>query len=397
MTTTDSDAPINKNTGLDKQALHDKDVGNLALTAQARVNQIRAFTAESSLLQTRGLLPLGDAQLQGIQHYHQQVLRDLQQQQDVDLTERARHLSLGTQIVAFLGAAAFSASVFFLFYQYWGLFSLLQQVCLLIAAPFITLATACWLKQRDVSGYYAKLAAIISFVCFVLNLMLLGTIFNIIPSPNVFAVYASYAFLLAYLFSGRMLLIAALVCSFTYVAAKALTWVSGIYWVDAWENPENFLLPAIFFFALPFLTTQVSTQHFLTLHQRHSEFKPVYHIISACTFFLAVLMLSYWGKSSYLQWDVNIIEGFYQLIGFGAAAGLLALGLRQHDSLLMLLGSIFFALFLCSKFFDWWWDWLPKSLFFLVMGLTMLLMMMVFNRLRRWQQLSIIHQDQEPL
>jgi uncharacterized membrane protein len=370
---------------IDNDASLDEDRVESKLAAQVRVNQIRAFDAERALLQTRGLLTLSDAQLHDIHTYHQQVLRDLQQHQDVDLTERARHLSLGTQIVAFLGAAAFAASVFFLFYQYWGLFSLLQQVCLLVAAPLVTLGAACWVKQRDASGYYAKLVATVSFVCFVLNLVMLGTVFNIIPSPNAFATYAIYGFLLAYLFSGRLLLVAALVCSFTYIAAKTTTWVGGIYWVYLWEYPEHFLLPAVLFFALPFLKPQ----------QRCPEFKPIYHIISVGAFFLAVLILSHWGRGSYLRWDANIIEGFYQLIGFAASAGLIVLGLRRQDSLLMLLGNICFAIFLCSKFFDWWWDWMPKSLFFLVMGLTMLLTMMVFKRLRQWQQLSLNHQEKE--
>lgn len=370
---------------IDKDTLLAKNSGVSKVVAQARVNQIRAFEAERALLQERGLLLLDETQQRDILTYHQQVLRDLQQQQDVDLTERARHLSLGTQIVAFLGAIAFAASVFFLFYQYWGLFSLLQQVCLLVAAPLVALAAACWVKQRDASGYYARLVATVSFVCFVLNLVMLGTVFNIIPSPNAFAAYAIYAFLLAYLFSGRLLLVAALGCSFTFIAAKTTHWVGGIYWIYLWEYPEHFLLPAVLFFALPFLKPQ----------RQCPEFKSIYHIVSVCAFFFAVLILSHWGHGSYLRWDANIIEGFYQLIGFAASAGLIVLGLRQQDSLLMLLGNICFAISLCSKFFDWWWDWMPKSLFFLVMGLTMLLMMMVFKRLRQWQQLSITRQERE--
>lgn len=385
MTANAGDAPID-NPRIDRQALHDSEIGKSAKAAQVRADQIHAFNAECRLLQTRGLLLLSETQQQDINAYHQQVLGNLQQQQDIDLTQHARHLSLGTQLVAFLGAAAFSASVFFLFYQYWGLFSLVQQVCLLIAAPLVTLTAACWLKQRDASGYYAKLAAIVSFVCFVLNVVMLGTIFNIIPSPNAFAAYAIYAFLLAYLFSGRLLLIAALLCSFTYIAAKTVEWAGGIYWLDTWERPESLLLPAILFFTLPWLIP----------NQRYSEFKSVYHLISACSYFFTVLILSFNGHASSLWWDANVIEGFYQLIGFATAAGLLVLGLRQQDSLLMILGSIFFALFLCSKFFDWWWDWMPKSLFFLVLGMTMILMMMVFKRLRKAQQVFITTPVQEP-
>ena len=33
-------------------------------------------------------------------------------------------------------------------------------------------------------------------------------------------------------------------------------------------------------------------------------------------------------------------------------------------------GVVFFVIFLYTKFYDWWWDLLPKYLFFLILGLT---------------------------
>ncbi|PUA28080.1 MAG: hypothetical protein B0W54_16455 [Cellvibrio sp. 79] len=344
--------------------------------AQARADQIRAFSAEQKILHERGLLALDDEQNRAIQTYHQQLLRELQQQQDIDLTERARHLSLGTQIVAFLGADAFAASIFFLFYQFWGLFTQWQQVSMLIAAPLLTLFTAAWIKQRDGSGYYAKLAAIISFVCFVLNLVMLGSVFNITPTPNAFVAYATYGFLLAYLFQSRVLLTAALVCTFIFIAAKTTHWVGGLYWISLWEHPENFLLPALSFFTVSFFKP----------HKDHAGFAGIYQIISACAFFLSVLILGNWGRGSYLNIDANVIEGIYQILGFVISAALIIFGLRQHNGQLMLLGNAFFAIFLCSKFFDWWWELMPKSLFFLVIGLTAILALIIFNRLRKWQQ-----------
>lgn len=351
--------------------------------AQARVDQIRAFNAEQKILHERGLLTLDDVQHRAIQTYHQQLLRELQQQQDIDLTEHARHLSLGTQIVAFLGAGAFAASVFFLFYQYWGLFNQLQQVSMLIAAPLLTLFAAAWIKQRDSSGYYAKLVAIISFVCFVLNLVLLGSIFNITPSPNAFAAYAVYGFLLAYLFQARLLLVAGLVTGFMFIAAKTTFWFGGLYWTVLWERPENFLLSALAFFALPLFKSQ----------DRYPGFAAIYQIISACAFFLALLILSNWGRGSYLPWNAHLIEGMYQILGFATSAALIVFGLRRHNGQLMLLGNVFFAVLLCNKFFDWWWDWMPKSLFFLMMGLIAILALIAFNRLRKWQQQLIIQSN----
>ena len=46
------------------------------------------------------------------------------------------------------------------------------------------------------------------------------------------------------------------------------------------------------------------------------------------------------------------------------------------------LGSVFFTIYLYTKFFDWWWEWMPKYLFFLVVGLVAVLLLSVLRRLR---------------
>jgi hypothetical protein len=45
-------------------------------------------------------------------------------------------------------------------------------------------------------------------------------------------------------------------------------------------------------------------------------------------------------------------------------------------------GVTFFVIFLYTKFYDWWWEWMPKYLFFLVVGMTAVLLLLVFRRLR---------------
>ncbi len=352
---------------------------NLTKTqAQARADQIRSFRAEQALLTEQGLLAFPDDTATRIRQYHDTLLHELQQAQDVDLSDGARHLSLGMQIVSFLGASALAASLFFLFYQYWGYFSTAAQVSILVAAPLIGLAVACWVQRLDSSGYYAKLAGLVSFTSWVLNIVMLGSIFNMAASPNAFALFALYGFLLAYLLQVRLLLVAALICSFIFIGAKFGTWM-GSYWIYAGESPEHFFLPALFFFALPIWINQA----------RFHGFTAIYQLWSAIVFFIEVLILSNWSGGSYLPWSPGVIEGFYQLVGFVASALLVLYGLRTGAANLMLAGNVFFALFLYTKFFDWWWDWLPKYLFFFVIGLTAILALMVFNRLRATQQNSL--------
>jgi hypothetical protein len=40
------------------------------------------------------------------------------------------------------------------------------------------------------------------------------------------------------------------------------------------------------------------------------------------------------------------------------------------------------VIFLYTKFFDWWWEWMPKYLFFLVIGLVAILLLLILKRLR---------------
>ncbi|HAW93450.1 MULTISPECIES: DUF2157 domain-containing protein [unclassified Arsukibacterium] len=342
--------------------------------AQARADQVLAFRAEQQILAEQGVLILADDKAAQVRDYHDALLQQMQQEQNVDLNAQARHLSLGMQIVSFLGATALAASLFFLFFQYWGYFSTVSQVALLIAAPLLSLALAVWLQRVDGSGYYAKLAALVSFTAWVLNIIMLGSIFNITPSANAFAVFALYGFVLAYLLHVRLLLAAAILCSFMFIGAQFGSWM-GSYLVHAGEYPEHFLLASAMFFAVPMAFKQ----------QRFDGFANIYQTLSAVVFFIAVLVLANWGRVSYLPWSADLVEGVYQVVGFVASALLLLFGIRTHAAKLMLTGNVFFALFLYTKFFDWWWDWLPKYLFFLLVGLTAILALTMFNRFRAIQ------------
>ena len=72
----------------------------------------------------------------------------------------------------------------------------------------------------------------------------------------------------------------------------------------------------------------------------------------------------------------------YRMFG-GRRAAVVALGIRRNWPETAQCGVVFFSIFLYTKFFDWWWDWMPKSLFFLVIGLTALLVLLILRRLRR--------------
>ncbi|MDP3289112.1 MAG: DUF2157 domain-containing protein, partial [Methyloversatilis sp.] len=164
--------------------------------AQQRADDIRAFRRELARLDDEAVLPLDAAQRSALQRHHDALLGQMARRHDVDTSAQAQQISLGLRIASFLGALALGASVYFLFRQYWPLFSEAMQVTVLMTASLASLGVTVWLQARDASGYFAKLAALVAFVCFVLNLSLLGSSFNITPSDKALLPWAAFALLL---------------------------------------------------------------------------------------------------------------------------------------------------------------------------------------------------------
>jgi uncharacterized membrane protein len=340
-------------------------------SAQQRADNIRVFRQELVRLEVEGALTLSEAQAQGLKAHHDTVLAGLAQSFDIDRDMRGKQLSWGMRIASFLGALALAASVFFLFYQFWGLFAETAQVAILIGAALASFGLTMWIQRRDSTGYFTKLAALVAFACFVLNIAMLGQIFNITPSDKALLPWAAYALLLAYACDLRLLLVAGLLCIDSFVAARFGTW-SGMYWIHFGERPENFIPLSAVLFLLP---------QFLR-HQRHDDFPAVYRLVGLMSLLLPVLVLGNWGDGSYLPWSDDAIEGFYQTAGFVLSAGAIWLGLRKQWTETTNGGIAFFVILLYTKFFDWWWEFMSKYLFFLLIGLTALLFLVVIKRLR---------------
>lgn len=345
------------------------------IEAQRRADDIRIFRKELERLEAEGVLSLADAQRDALNSHHDDLLARFAQSFDIDRDLRAKQLSWGMRIASFLGALALAASVFFLFYQFWGHFSETAQIAILILASLGSFAATVWIQGRDATGYFTKLAAMVAFACFVLDVAMLGQIFNITPSDKALLPWAALALLLAYACDLRLLLAAGIICIIAYTAARFGTW-SGMYWIHFGERPENFFPVSLLLFFLPQLVP----------HRRREDFAPVYRIFAILSLLLPVLILSNWGQISYLDWSTGTIENFYQVSGFALSAALVWLGLRQRWGEVVNSGVSFFVIFLYTKFYDWWWELFPKYLFFLVVGLTAVLFLFIIKRLRRAAQ-----------
>lgn len=339
--------------------------------AQQRVDAVHVFRQELARLEREGVLALPDDRRAIVVQYHDRLLADLARDFDIDRNARDKKLSLGMKVASFLGALALAASVFFLFRQFWGRFDTPLQVSILIGAALATLAGTFVVRERDASGYFSKLAAMVAFSCFVLDIAMLGQIFNITPSDKAFVAWAAYALLLAYACDLRLLLAAGILCLVAFVSARTGT-ISGLYWLHFGERPENFFPAAILLLLTPRFVC----------HERYPDFPAIYRVFGLLTLFLPMLVLANWGRASHLDIEPKLIEGGYQVLGFAGSASAIWLGMRRAWPEVVNTGMVFFVIFLYTKFFDWWWDVMPKYLFFLVVGLTAILFLVVLKRLR---------------
>lgn len=339
--------------------------------AQQRADDIQAFRRELRRLQDEQALGLEAAQLERLAAHHRRLLDDYRHSFDIDQDSQAKRLSLSMRIASLLGALALAASVLFLFYQFWGLFGATAQVAILVGASLGSLLLTLWVRGRDGSGYFSKLAAMVAFACLVLNTVMLGQIFNITPTDNALLAWAAYALLLAYACDARLLLAAGLISLLAFVAARVGTW-SGVYWLSMGEFPEHFLPAGLLIFAVPLLASQ----------RGFSGFAAIYRVFGLLALLLPMLVLANWGEASYLPWNAALIEGFYQTLGFLGAGLAIWLGTRRDWPEVVNTGLTFFVVFLYTKLFDWWWEILPKYLFFLLLSLVAVLILVILRRLR---------------
>jgi len=347
--------------------------------AQSRVDQIRSFQTELELIEKENIITLDENQRVSINEYHESLIAQLSNIFDIDSNKREKQFGIGMKIASFLGAVALASSVFFFFYQFWGGYSTAIQVLILVTAPLIALAATMVVAYHDSTGYFSKIFGLVTYACFVLNLIMFGQIFNIIPSKNLLLVLGAFALLLAYASDARLLLIIGLMGISGYISTQVATW-SGVYWPSFGMRPETFFPAAIILYLVPAFIS----------HKKFSGFDSIYRIFAVILFFISLLIMSLWGESSYFNLSNISIEGIYQLAGFVFSIGAIWFGIRKNLPAITNIASAFFVVLLYSRFFDWWWELMPKYLFFLIVGLTAVLALIVFKKLRTGSKNTIM-------
>lgn len=340
--------------------------------AQQRIDRIESFRAELKDIERERVFNLDPGQRTSVTLYHDQLLRRLAAAFAVDITGREKQLGPGMRIVGLLGTLGLAVGVFFFFFRSWGDLATKDQVFILVTMPFgATLCSllALWL---DRSGFFARLFATISLVALVLNLVMLGWIFNMAATPQVLLAWTGFAFLLAYGTDSRLLLTMGIIGGSVWLAAWAATWKGGT-WLSFWEQPEHCFAAAVLFFLVSWLP-----------HRRLVGFPALYRVCGLLLFFLPVLMLSRWGELSSLDLERHRIEALYQVVGFSASFVMAAVGIWRGWVEVVDTGIFFFTLFLVATFYDRWWDTMATEHFFLVIGLMGLVILLVLKGLQLW-------------
>ncbi len=340
--------------------------------AQRRADRIRAFREELQALESEGGLTLDQAQRASLEAHLQRTLAALAEHYDIDTTESQKQISWGMRIASTLGGLALCAAVVLFFHRFWGLLGIAGQVTVLVAAPLLLLAATEFSARRERSRYYTSLLSLVTFGAFVLNLSVLGSIFNLTPSRNALLAWGIFALLLAYAYRLRLPLLAGLGCMVAFVAATLSTWL-GWHWTSFAERPENFLIGGLVLIAVPAFR----------FHRGYVEFEFLYRTLGLLTLFVAVLILSESGELSNLPLSKSAAQTVYQVLGFSAAGLATLLGIRARQAGIANLGAAFFVLLLYLRFYHWWWDWMPGYLFFLVLGLVSIGLLVLFQKLRQ--------------
>jgi uncharacterized membrane protein len=339
--------------------------------AQQRVYRIRAFRRELAQLAHEGVLALSGEQCTKLDAYHDATLADLAARFDVDISESQRQMSLAMRIASALGGLAFCTAVFLFFYRYWGLFSTAVQVVILVLVPILGVIAAEAVSRKERTLYYTSLIVLVALAAFIMNLAMLGLIFNIAPTPVAFLAWGVLALVLAYRFGLRLPLAGALTALVIYSASIVVT-LAGGSWDASLERPETYLPGGLALLAVPVVWQ----------HRNLAGFRPIYRIFGLLFAGTSILILAIAGQLTFLPLAKRTAEELYQTIGLVAAGVAIWTGVRNRLPECVNLGSAFFAIYLFVRLYQWWWDWMPRYLFFLIIGFISLLLLAVFRRLR---------------
>ena len=344
--------------------------------AQQRADRVEAFTQELAELEREGVLQISPGERARLDAYHAALLERLASRYDVDRGARQKGMSLGMRIATLLGAVALSAAVVFFFYRVWGLLAAPAQVAVLVVAPLALLAATEAAARHEKTLYVASIMAVAATAAFILDVNVVGVIFNMRPSPIAFGLWSAFALIVAYRYRMRLLLAAGLAMAMAFACALAAD-AAGLDLAVAAARPEP-LLP------LGALALAAAS---LAPNRRRAGFPETWRLMGLAGLLVPILFLSTWPDIfSYVHVPGKTLGSVYDAAGFVLGGAAVWQGLRKGWREVVQAATGFLVVFLCVKCFDWWWDWMPRYLFFLVLGGLAVAVLVVLGRIRSMQR-----------
>ena len=319
--------------------------------AQRRVDQIAAFRAEVAQLAREGALD--PSQLSAVTAHHEQLLARLSREFDVDRTTAARRMSRGMQIASFIGAAALVAAIVSFFYRIWDSLTTPLQVTLLTTAPLVALAATVVSARLEKTRYVASLCALVACGAFVLETLALPRMANLCDSPRFLAFWAVFALSVALPWRLAVPFAFGTLALVLYVAALGFESL-GFPWTHALQRPEVVMVTAAVLL--------------LPIQRAVPDLAAVARAVLLVLVLFPLIALSSIEGLSLVPADVGVMRVVYQVVSFIAAGAVIGLALTRGLTETLVIGSIFAGLFIVTRFVDWWWEWMPKYLFFLIMA-----------------------------
>jgi hypothetical protein len=338
--------------------------------AQRRADRIRAFRAELEALETAGVLPLTAEQRAALTTYHDGLLTQLTTDYDVDRSEEAGQLSRGMQMASFFAAVALTAAIYSLVSRFWGRLDQPLQATLLASFPLIALVGVEFAARREQTLYIASLFALVAYGTFWLAAAVLSWTLNIPLTPVVLWAGALFGLSLSLAYGFRVILAAALF-TVTVAVPASVFHASGRPWSELAMRPELQVLTA---FGLTLLTPR--------LQQLHGSFAAATRLVGFGVGLAGLLVLSTAGQMSMLPMSARAAEGFYQAVMLTASLAVLIVAIRRHWRETVSLAAILLTLFLLTRFMDWFWEALPRYLFFLLLAMVAFGWLLVMRRIR---------------
>lgn len=339
--------------------------------AQERADRIALFRSELADLEREGALKLTPEQRSHLDAHYSGLLAGFQRQFGVDVTDSGKRVSWGMRIASLLGGAALIAALVLFLHRIWGSVPAAVQVAILTAAPLALLAGAEAAFARRADRYYVGLLALAAGVAFVMELSALGSVLNLADSPHILLAWGSFAVLVAYAYGLRLVLGAGLVLLCTYSAALVLSF-QGYHWAGFTQRTQLLMPGALLMYCIPWLTRGRGSD----------DFEFLYRACGGGVGLCALLIVSTSGDLCCGGLRPGAVEAGYQIVGLLLSVGVVVHGVRLSRKGLVNLGVVAFIVFLFVRLHAWWWHWMPKYLFFLLIGLIAMGLLLVFRRIR---------------